>query len=90
MHQKKTFKIITDCKKTKLEFSEFYNCPKNKISILPLIPNLIFNQNNRSQDNKNEKLKNIDLKNFVFSCSFWAHKNLDHCRCLQRIKFKGN
>ncbi len=73
---KRAFKIITDCKKTKLEFSEFYNCPKNKISILPLIPNLIFNQNNRSQDNKNEKLKNIDLKKTLFfPAQFWAHKN---------------
>ena len=73
---KRAFKIITDCKKTKLEFSEFYNCPKNKISILPLISNLIFNENNESYENENKSLKNIDLKKTLFfPAQFWAHKN---------------
>ena len=73
---KRAFKIITDCKKTKLEFSEFYNCPKNKISILPLISNLIFNENNQSYENQNKSLKNIDLrKTLFFPAQFWAHKN---------------
>ena len=73
---KRAFKIITDCKKTKLEFSEFYNCPKNKISTLPLISNLIFNENNQSYENQNKSLKNIDLrKTLFFPAQFWAHKN---------------
>lgn len=72
----KSFNIIVDCKKSKTEFSKFYNCNSDKIKVLPLIPNFIFKEIKSTQKTSHERFNNLNLKKcFFFPAQFWAHKN---------------
>ena len=89
----RAFRILTDCKKTKGEFSHFYKCPPKRIYTLPLIPNLIFKKVDENFKITNDKLLNIDIgKTLFFPAQFWAHKNhkyiLDGLNFLQKKGIK--
>ena len=86
---KKSFKLIVDTNRSKKEMELFYNCPSDKIEVIPFntfLPNYYESKKEtfKSEDFK-KKFNFLDKKKtFFYPAQFWAHKN--HIYILEAAK----